>query len=62
VKEFRNRVVQAFTVVRSPARWLRTVVVWQLADWSLRLATIWFMFAAIGIDQSLRDVLPVQAS
>jgi uncharacterized membrane protein YbhN (UPF0104 family) len=33
VKEFRHRVVQAFTVVRSPTRWLRTVVVWQLADW-----------------------------
>jgi uncharacterized protein (TIRG00374 family) len=62
VKEFRDRVVQAFTVVRTPARWLRTVVLWQLADWSLRLVTIWFMLAAFGIDQSLRNVLLVQAS
>ncbi len=62
VQEFRHRVVQAFTVVRSPGRWLRTVVVWQLADWALRLATIWFMLAAFGIDQSLRNVLLVQAS
>ena len=45
-----------------PARWLRTVVVWQLADWALRLTTIWFMLDAFGIDQSLRNVLLVQAS
>ena len=41
---------------------MRTVVVWQLADWALRLTTIWFMLAAFGIDQSLRNVLLVQAS
>ena len=35
---------------------------WQLADWALRLATIWFMLDAFGIDQSLRNVLLVQAS
>ena len=62
MKEFRTRIVQAFTVLRSPSRWLRTVVVWQLADWALRLSTIWFMLAAFGIDQSLRNVLLVQAS
>ena len=62
VEEFRDHVGQAFTVVHSPTRWLRTVVVWQLADWALRLTTIWFMLAAFGIDQSLRNVLLVQAS
>ena len=62
VAEFRNRVGQAFTILRSPTRWLRTVVVWQLADWALRLTTIWFMLAAFGINQSLRNVLLVQAS
>ena len=45
VAEFRQRVRQAFTVVRTPARWLRTVVAWQLAEWALRLATVWFMQA-----------------
>ena len=60
--EFRQRVGQAFTILRTPARWLRTVVLWQLADWGLRLATIWFMLDAFGIDQSLRNVLLVQAS
>jgi uncharacterized membrane protein YbhN (UPF0104 family) len=62
VREFRSRVSQAFAVVRTPGRWLRTVVVWQLADWALRLTTIWFMLAAFGIDQSLQNVLLVQAS
>ena len=62
VKEFRGRVGQAFAVLRTPGRWLRTVVVWQLADWGFRLATIWFMLAAFDIDQSLRNMLLVQAS
>ena len=52
VAEFRQRVRQAFTVVRTPARWLRTVVAWQLADWALRLATVWFMLDAFRIEQS----------
>jgi uncharacterized membrane protein YbhN (UPF0104 family) len=62
VAEFRQRVGQAFTVVRTPTRWLRTVVVWQLADWGLRLATVWFMLDAFRIEQSLRNVLLVQAT
>jgi uncharacterized membrane protein YbhN (UPF0104 family) len=62
VEEFGHRVGQAFTVVRTPARWLRTVVAWQLADWALRLATIWFMLDAFHINQSLRNVLLVQAT
>ena len=62
VADFRERVRQAFTVVRTPVRWLRTVVLWQLADWALRLATIWFMLAAFRIEQSPRNVLLVQAA
>ena len=62
VAEFRERFRQAFTVVRTPVRWLRTVVVWQLAEWALRLATVWFMLGAFGIEQSARNVLLVQAA
>jgi uncharacterized membrane protein YbhN (UPF0104 family) len=62
VAEFKARVGQAFTILRTPARWLRKVVFWQLADWGLRLATIWFMLDAFGIDRSLRNVMLVQAS
>ena len=62
VAEFRQRVRQAFTVVRTPARWVRTVVAWQLAEWALRLATVWFMLGAFRIEQSVRNVLLVQAA
>ena len=62
VAELRQRVRQAFTVVRTPVRWLRTVVAWQLAEWALRLATVWFMLDAFRIEQSLRNVLLVQAA
>jgi uncharacterized membrane protein YbhN (UPF0104 family) len=62
VAEFRQRVRQAFTVVRTPTRWLQTVVAWQLAEWSLRLATAWFMLGAFRIEQSVRNVLLVQAA
>ncbi len=62
VAAFRQRVGQAFTVVRTPTRWLRTVVAWQLADWVLRLTTAWFMLDAFRIEQSLRNVLLVQAT
>ena len=62
VAEFRERFRQAFTVVRTPVRWLRTVVVWQLAEWALRLATVWFMLGAFRIEQSARNVLLVQAA
>ncbi len=61
-RELRQRVAQAFTVVRTPARYLRTVVSWQLCDWALRLTTIWFFLGALGIEQSFRNVLLVQAT
>jgi len=60
--QIRDRVAQAFAVLRTPARYLRTVVSWQLADWALRLTTIWFAFGAFGIHQSVRNVLLVQVT
>src|SRR5262249_24530958 len=62
VREFWARVRQAFTVVRTPVRYLRTVVVWQAGDWCLRLVAIWFLLAAFGIPQSIQNVLLVQVS
>ena len=59
---FRDRVAQAFAVFEPPTRYLRTVVVWQLADWGLRLATVWFFLGAFGIPQSVGNVLLVQAT
>lgn len=62
IRAFRQRVAQAFTVLRTPARYLRTVAFWQLADWGLRLATIWFFLDAFGVEQSLRNVMLVQVT
>jgi uncharacterized membrane protein YbhN (UPF0104 family) len=58
----RGRVAQAFAVLDPPTRYVRTVVVWQLADWTLRFTTIWFFLGAFGIHQSVRNVLLVQAA
>ena len=62
IDDFRGRFSQAFAVLRTPTRYLRTVVAWQLADWGLRLATIWFFLAAFGVDQSARNVMLVQVT
>lgn len=58
----REKVAQAFAVLDPPTRYLRTVAVWQLGDWALRFATIWFFLAAFGIPQSLEHAALVQAS
>ena len=58
----RDKVAQAFSVLDPPTRYLRTVALWQLADWTLRFATIWFVLAAFGIPQSLEHAALVQAS
>jgi uncharacterized protein (TIRG00374 family) len=62
IRELKLRVAQAFTIMHTPTRWLRKVVFWQLCDWGLRLATIWFFLGAFGIEQSVRNVLLVQAT
>ena len=58
----RARVEQAFAVFDPPHRYVRTVVFWQLCDWTLRLATVWFFLGAFGIPQSVTNVLLVQAT
>jgi len=58
----RDRVGLAFSVFSPPRRYLRTVVPWQLGDWGLRFATIWFFLGAFGIDQSPRNVALVQVT
>ena len=62
VANFWARVRQAFSVMRSPVRYLRTVAAWQTCDWALRLVTIWFMLDAFNIPQSFQNVLLVQVS
>jgi uncharacterized membrane protein YbhN (UPF0104 family) len=60
--DVRDRIGLAFAVFSPPRRYLRSVVPWQLADWGLRFATIWFFLGAFGIEQSLRNVALVQVT
>jgi uncharacterized membrane protein YbhN (UPF0104 family) len=62
VVDFWQRVKQAFTVVRQPARYLRTVAFWQACDWILRLVAVWFLLDAFDIPQTVENVLLVQVS
>ena len=62
VLDFWQRVKQAFTVVSTPARYLRTVAFWQAGDWLFRLVAIWFLLDAFDIPQTPTSVLLVQAS
>ena len=62
VADFWERVRQAFAVITTPARYLRSVAAWQAGDWTLRLVTIWFLLDAFDIPQSLENVLLVQVS
>lgn len=62
VIDFWERVKQGFAVVRTPGDYFGSVAIWQAADWTLRLVTIWFMLDAFGIPQSVENVLLVQVS
>ena len=62
IANFWARVKQPFAVLRTPGRYLRTVALWQAGDWTFRLLTIWFLLAAFGLPQTVRNVLLVQVS
>jgi uncharacterized membrane protein YbhN (UPF0104 family) len=59
---FRQRVGQGLTIVRTPSRYVRRVALWQLVDWSLRLATIYFFLRAFHIPADLGNALRVQVT
>ena len=62
VEEFKAKVGQGFAAVRDRSYYLRRVVLWQVVDWSLRLATVFFFLRAFGIPATLRNALLVQVS
>jgi uncharacterized membrane protein YbhN (UPF0104 family) len=62
IRDFKERVKQGLVVLTDRSRYLRTVAAWQAGDWFLRFVGIWFFLAAFGIDQSIRNVLLVQAT
>ena len=62
VEEFKAKVAQGFAAFRDRSYYLRRVVLWQVLDWSLRLATVFFFLRAFGIPATLRNALLVQVS
>ena len=62
IRNFWARLRQPFAILGTPRRYLRTVALWQAGDWTFRLVTIWFMLAAFGLPQTVRNVLLVQVS
>lgn len=60
VAAFRERFGQGFTILHTPTRYLRLVVLWQAVDWGLRIAAIWFFLRAFRIEPSLDSALRVQ--
>jgi uncharacterized membrane protein YbhN (UPF0104 family) len=62
VDEFKAKVAQGFSAFKDRSYYLRRVVLWQLVDWSLRLATVFFFLRAFGIPATLHNALLVQVS
>jgi glycosyltransferase 2 family protein len=62
VMDFWARVRQGFTILREPRDYLRRVVLWDLVDWSLRLASVFFFLRAFGIPSGAQDVALVQTT
>jgi uncharacterized membrane protein YbhN (UPF0104 family) len=62
VDRFRAKVAQGFAAVGDRSYYLRRVVVWQLADWTLRLVAVFFFLRAFGIPATLHNALLVQVS
>lgn len=62
VEEFKAKVAQGFAAFRDRSYYLQHVASWQLADWSLRLTTVFFFLKAFGLPATLHNALLVQVS
>jgi uncharacterized membrane protein YbhN (UPF0104 family) len=60
--DFRRRIARGFAVLADRKRYLRTVIPWQLADWTLRLATIFFFLRAFHVPATLHNAILVQVT
>jgi uncharacterized membrane protein YbhN (UPF0104 family) len=62
IDHFRAKVAQGFAAFSDRSYYVAHVVVWQVVDWSLRLATVFFFLRAFGIPATLHNALLVQVS
>jgi uncharacterized membrane protein YbhN (UPF0104 family) len=61
IESFWRRLGQGVSILRQPRRYLREVVAWQAAGWTLRFASFWLFLDAFGIGGSLDNVLLVMS-
>jgi glycosyltransferase 2 family protein len=59
---FRERIAQGFAIFGDRTRYLRTVVPWQVADWALRLAAIYFFMRAFHVPATFHNAVLVQVT
>jgi uncharacterized protein (TIRG00374 family) len=57
VTAFRARLGQGFRVLHDRPRYVRRVVLWQAADWALRIATVYFFLRAFDVHADLQNAL-----
>jgi uncharacterized membrane protein YbhN (UPF0104 family) len=62
VEAFWARVRQGVAVLRTPRRYLRTVVPWQALDWCLRLLTLALFLHAFDVPATARNALLTQVT
>jgi uncharacterized protein (TIRG00374 family) len=62
VEDFRERVAQGFAAFGDRAYYVTRVVPFQVADWSLRLVTVFCFLHAFGIPATVHNALLVQVS
>ena len=62
IAAFRERVAQGVSILRTPGRYLRSVVALQLVDWALRLTAIYFYLRAFHVTANLDNALRVQVT
>ena len=62
IEAFRARVGAGVAILRTPGRYLRSVVTWQVLDWTLRVAAIYFFLRAFHVPATLDNALRVQVT
>jgi uncharacterized membrane protein YbhN (UPF0104 family) len=62
VEDFRARVAQGFSAFRDRSYYVTRVIPWQVADWLLRLTTVFCFLRAFGIPATVHNALLVQVS
>jgi len=62
VRAFKQRVAQAFTILRRPSRYLRRVALWQAVDWTTRIAETFFFLKAFHVDATVHNALIAQVA